>query len=780
MKFISWLRPRPALSGPDVLAVLTEFTYLAAIFAVPIWFAYWFPTHNIFELNKLVVLQALTALFLALTLLSIIFYPVRLKLAPGIFLKKYWLVPLIFIVGLLLLLIFSVNPILSFYGQPDRQGGLVSYLWYFLWFILLSFNLLNRPDRVRRAIMTAALAGTLVAVYAILQILNIDFLTWPEPAYLTGRAFSTFGQPNFLASWLLLIIPLSGYLFWTARRTGARLGWVLAGLTQLAALFFTGSRGGLVALIFVGLLFGGGQMFKSGWPGRKKFSLAGVFLLVVILGLAIFNALAPGRLRQSLDFNYGSTGARANFYRAAGLAIPERFLVGYGFDSGEDIFIKYYEPDWAVFGSVGQSADRAHNLILDLWLNAGLLGVGLFFLLYYFFFRLGRDNLRQPEGRSLSWALILGASAYLFSLLFSFSFVAGEMYFWLFLAVAVALNFNSRAGSLAVRPVEPLAPAGLSPVVARQAKGDALDTIPKFIIAAVGLFLAGSLIYKAGQTLVADYYFARIYDALIAKDYFTMLVIDGYERGTATNPVNQASYDYHLADQLSDLYPSIWELTPQSVVRQKLVELDRKIVPAGYKNLLVKAKINLALKNLPAAASYFVSVIDLTPHWPLAYLVGGEIAAQGGNYPAALANYQLAQRYLPDVSDQRLNDQHRQEVKNYHYFINKKIADIYFQQKDYESAGKYYQSAYIDNPDDFSLLKNIADTFYLRGDRPTAIIYVRHGLSRNPADYHWPLALAALYFEAGDSQTASIYLQAAKKLAPESAEIQALEKKYNP
>jgi len=94
------------------------------------------------------------------------------------------------IVGLALGLLASINPVLSFYGSAARQAGLVSYFFYFWWFILLSFNLItlrrlgetghhSLKRHLNRLIQVASLSGLVVSIYAILQILDIDFFTWP-------------------------------------------------------------------------------------------------------------------------------------------------------------------------------------------------------------------------------------------------------------------------------------------------------------------------------------------------------------------------------------------------------------------------------------------------------------------------------------------------------------------------------------------------------------------------------------------------------------------------
>lgn len=761
-------------SGRAILDLLIEIVYLAVVFLVPLWFAYLFPTYNIFEFNKLIVFKVLVWLLFLFTALKLIFYHSRMNFAPVKFFKKYLFWPLVFIAGLSLALPASVNPLLSFYGSIERQGGLVSYLFFFFWFILTAFNILtidnqlsqkadSKDKRIRRAISAAVISASAVSIYGLLQILNIDFIVWPESAFTTHRIFSTLGQPNFLASWLLLIIPLSLYLGFSSRRFLAKFFYLLAAALQIICLVFTGSRGGLLALLFIAALYLVYLLANSAWPRRQKSFISLGFVGLAIIFLVAVNNVWPGRISSLLDYQSGSIAARANFYSAAADSIQARPWFGYGLESGNDIFIKYYEPDWAVYGDVGQSADRAHNLILDIILSTGFYGLVLFAALYYFFFSLARDNIKKKKSPLLSLSLALGIAAYLFSLLFSFSIVSGEIYFWLFLALLAAVNYDPNE-TIESRNSWSLPERMRYPV--------------KIILALAMIVLVFWRISASFRSLIADYYFNKIYYTLASQDYFTALVLDGYLKEQKANPINQESYDDFWGEKLSEFYPFITELAPKKAASDKLEEINQSLPSGGYKNLSVKAKINDVLGHYQTAQAYLDRVITLTPHWPLAYMEQGKLASNQGDLKGALVAYNLVLLNLPAIEDSRLNDSHRELIRRYQYFIYHRIGEIYEQENNYAAAEKYFQLAYGSDPSDFVLLKRIADMEYRRGNLEKAIEYTKRGLMRSPNDYKWSVALASLYYESGDKKTALKYLEKALVLAPGNQEVLGLQKAY--
>ncbi len=752
----------------EILDLLIEFVYLVAIFIVPLYFSFLFPTYNIFEFSKFFIFKIAVWLLLLLTIIKISLSGEQFCFKDFFSnLKKYWLIPIIFILGLALSLVFSFNPIQSFFGSYDRQAGYLSYLFGFFWFGLIVFNIRtidnrlfrkSQPDslekKIKRVLIAVSLSGLLVALYGVLQILGIDFLKWPEDPLLTHRTLSTFGQPNFLASWLLLVIPLSAYLFWESKKFLLKFFYFLIFVAQLVCLFFTSSRGGLIALGLTILLFIFYFIRFAKLKRIYKFLVSLGLVGFIIISLWVLNFLFPGRFNSLFDPQAGSFAARLNFYQAAADSIIKKPAFGYGLENSSEVFIKYYQPDWGVYGDVGATTDKAHNLILDIILAVGFFGFILFALLYYHFFRLAGENIKQKKMGALSLAFALGAAAYLFSLLFSFSIIAAEVYFWLWLALLTVINSGERAK-----------PKSALMSVVKNNSQHFLIWLKRLLVIICCLGISSGLYYEF-RLLAADYYFNQLYYILGAKQYFTVLTLADYIDQAKTNPVNQEYYSRFLGDKLSDFYPEIIELSSRRVVKEKLQELDRRLSPRGYENIYVKAKINSVLGNYDLAEKYFHLVTRQTPFWPKTYIELGRLFARFNRYPSALVNYRLALSTLPDINDSRLNSLHQGILNLYRKLIFRELGDIYFKLKNYPLAEENYQLAYRADLRDFTLLKKIADTYYLRGNLIKALEYNQRGALRNPSDYNWPLAISALYQESGDQENAQKYIDQAIKLAP--------------
>lgn len=769
-------------SGRELLDLLIEFSYLAIVFLIPLWFAYFFPTYNVFELNKIILFRILVLLLLAFTGLKIIFYQANFfynwRQSPfkQLF-KSYFLGPLIFILGLFLTLFFSLNPAQSFYGSYDWQAGWLSFFFNFVWFILLSFNLVSLDNktlnpgasdsilkRVNRLIIVAVLSGFLVAIYGILQIFNIDFITWANAAWEAGRSTSTFGQPNFLASYLLLIIPFGAYLVYRANSFLKKFFWLMLLLFLLLCLVFTASRGALVAFGVMVISFFAYVLFQSKLARLKK----SLIVLAVLAGFVIIffsmKAFSPERFAASLDFKSGSLAARVNFYQAAGEAIMKRPWTGYGLENGSEVFISYYEPDWGIYGDVSASTAQAHNLILDILITAGAAGLIFFIILYYSFFSLAAVNLKQKRQLPITLAVFIGGAGYLISLLFSFPTSAGEIYFWLIFAVLVAVNYPEKSGLIQV----------LKPKIVKKW----LQGLRVASAAALVVF-SGWLIMSQLRILQADFYFNKLYYSLGNGEYLTALVLDDYIQAEGTTPLNREFYDWFLGEQLSNFYPEIKELAPRKLVKDRLAIIrERLLGRGGYRDFMALAKIEASLGNEEIAEKYFSFVVSLTPYWPKVYLTQARSLKKAGNFAAAIRSYHLAAFNLPDLNDPRINERHRTIASWYAASINRDLGDIYSAQNNFSAAEKYYREAYRDNPMDFIVIKKIADTYYLRGDFARAIIYNQQGLRRSPGDYNWYLALAVLYKESGNSAQAEFYFSQALKLAPDSQVLKNMADEY--
>ncbi len=134
-----------------------------------------------------------------------------------------------------------------------------------------------------------------------------------EPAYLkklqSSRIFSTLFYPNSLAGALLLFLPAMLGLTAQSRRftLGARRFLVaVIGIAALACLYWSGSKGGWLLMLLLGLLF----LLRLPFHRRYKFT---ILACVLALGLSGFVWKNVGFFRRGAP----SVGARFDYWQAA-------------------------------------------------------------------------------------------------------------------------------------------------------------------------------------------------------------------------------------------------------------------------------------------------------------------------------------------------------------------------------------------------------------------------------------------------------------------------------
>ena len=736
------------------LEVLLEINYLIIIFWVPLCFAIFLKNSNVFELNKLVLFQCLVGVFLFLTLgkLLLVKSDGHRKILSWGFFKKYLFLPVLFFGLLSLSQLVSINPANSWAGLYDRQEGLRSYSFYGLFFLLLLYNLINSPvaitKRLKRIAMAATVAAGVSSLYGLLQIVGIDFVKWTEPPLLTGRATSTLGQPNFLGSYLILVWPLSLYLFAVSRKFLVKFMWLAVSAIELIGLFFTASRGAWVGL-FLGVII---IAFSYLWPRRHQFFRKGNYRLLILLfsalGMLVIlgfsNSYVRDRLASTLDLKSGSVASRVYFWQGAVQAISERPILGYGLENQEQVLAKYYSKDWGVFGNVNAQTNRAHNLVLDICLTTGLFGLVIFLSLIYLFYRYAWQNIKSKNHEFFNLAVITGFSTYLISLLFGFSFVAGQVYFWMFLALVFAINFLPITKS-----------ASLSRYHSR-----ILVLIAKLLALAVVAFLLIRQINQEFKVLIADHYFQSLQQNFIAQDYFTAYVLFGYIKDTG---VENDYYGQKFIKSFYDNFPNIKALAVIKKGQTEVADILLNLKGDTLDNLLAQARGAIIGGDYSAAQAALDKLIAYNPRVPENYLYQGDLKRYQKDFSGARASYQLALDNTPDLNDPRLNSQHYRDVGRYRGYLYRQIAETYLAEKETTAAREYFRQSLLSSFD-LGLYKKIADTYYQEKNLDKAIWYNERALRFSSNDYTWYYILALLYQEKGDKVKALEYAEQAFSL----------------
>jgi len=146
----------------------------------------------------------------------------------------------------------SVFPQASLYGGYVRQQGTLTVLAYIGLFFLLAFNL-RRRDQVNRLITVILLTSIPAALYGVVQKSGIDPLPWV--GNVEARVASTMGNAIFIAAYLIMILPLTGYRLLSAWKEAR---------TSPAPEETPAARNRIQGRVYLGLLWGGIGLVVAG------------------------------------------------------------------------------------------------------------------------------------------------------------------------------------------------------------------------------------------------------------------------------------------------------------------------------------------------------------------------------------------------------------------------------------------------------------------------------------------------------------------------------------
>jgi O-antigen ligase len=334
-------------------------------------------TTTIFEPDKL-------ALFRALVLLLVGWQSslVALGLRPA---PRRWplALPALALLGVAVLAtFFSVAPRWSIWGSYERGQGLLTLLAFVAYARLVHGYRATCPleEWIPRTVVLGSVA---VVLYALAQAAGLDPLDWQVEAG-SFPVFGTLGRSNYLAAFLVMVMPLTaGWL--VACREGWR-RWGLGGLllAQALALLLARSRGGWLALgaaVPVAMVAWGTLRRARRWAiGGVSLAVLGIALLLALnvaarAGLAWAEWPLLERLASLHQTDVGSTAARVTIWRASLRLIGRRPLLGHGPGTFAPAFARVYPPELIYYQGRQTMVDRAHNEWLNLGVEMGGLGL---------------------------------------------------------------------------------------------------------------------------------------------------------------------------------------------------------------------------------------------------------------------------------------------------------------------------------------------------------------------------------------------------------------------
>ena len=193
------------------LQKIANLLFLLFILILPFFYL---PSLDIFsfELSKVLLFQTFTTLLLFLFLLQF------LQARPAIqitgvekllkSLSQISIIITIFYIWLIISSIFGIDFKNSLIGTVWRRQGLIFWTHGLLLMFFLKTKFINpKPLQLSLIISLSAFIQAIISVY---QFINLYILHINSISY-AGRIIGTFGQPNFLAGFMLITLPFSLY-----------------------------------------------------------------------------------------------------------------------------------------------------------------------------------------------------------------------------------------------------------------------------------------------------------------------------------------------------------------------------------------------------------------------------------------------------------------------------------------------------------------------------------------------------------------------------------------
>lgn len=281
-------------------------------------------------------------------------------------------------------------------------------LWWGMFLVeVMIYNLARTKERIDKILCAMVLAGGANGIVGTLQICTFTlyrfdkisksavfttpfYRNFDEAVYSflpfkintnawTSRASGFFSNPNLLASYMIIVYPISIYLFLNAKSKKSKVLYFLLNVAISAGLSSTMTRAGCFIAI-AGWLFMFVILIKQYWKPMLEIFIPTVCVIIPSIltryGLifktvgkvsgggsggseAKQSSIAHFQIWESL-INYLTTHTKAFF-----------FGLGFGVEQTGMVLLENYNLN----------KPHAHNFVLETWMETGLIGVILFFII---------------------------------------------------------------------------------------------------------------------------------------------------------------------------------------------------------------------------------------------------------------------------------------------------------------------------------------------------------------------------------------------------------------
>lgn len=358
--------------------------------------------------------------------------------------------------------IFSIHPYTSFWGYYSRfHGGLLTTILYTIIY-LAAIKWLDKKS-TQKLIKISVTTAILVGLYAIAERFGIDKNFWIQDVQ--NRVFSTLGQPNWLAAYLIPNIFLSIYLTTILPNKKITPASIISFLILFIALILTKSRSGLIAFALSFMTYF--LFFARQYPLSTIKPIVSTYAIIFIIPLLILGTPFTDQLSKYfksssatttqkapsgtvLDRGGTESGAIRQIVWTGAIDLIKKYpILGTG---PETFAYTYYWSRPAAHNMTSEwdfLYNKAHNEYLNTAATTGL--VGLLAYLYFHFqvfvtgFRTIENTKKinqEDDDKLRSLYPVLSATIVGFTITNFFGFSVIPVYFMMMIIAAIPLTIN--------------------------------------------------------------------------------------------------------------------------------------------------------------------------------------------------------------------------------------------------------------------------------------------------------------------------------------------------
>jgi len=365
-----------------------------------------------FEEKKVVVFLFLNSLVVAYWAILLYFKKLSVEWT------RIKIIAVLFLGVLLITSLLGVSLWQSIIGSPPYFQGLITYAYLVLFGVVVS-TLKIDTKKLIIVLNISALLVSFIALKDFVLHFIYNFQVW----LYSDRVVSTFGQPNFYAGFLLIVLAINLFFIKEVKKA-EKICLVLSCLVLYLGIFVSFSK----SVILIALLFSISQLLYIVFHSYKTIILLFLVFIIFFSPLILLqnggNKNLLGELPESRIYIYGSLV----------FAFYQKPILGYGLDTIDIFYKQLFNPEsneFRVF-DIGDlkidvpksirdlSVKSSHNYLLDIAIFSGIGGVGLWIYLIYMVIKKAQDK----------W-LIAGLLAYLAFVMVHNQSIVHLILFWL-------------------------------------------------------------------------------------------------------------------------------------------------------------------------------------------------------------------------------------------------------------------------------------------------------------------------------------------------------------